>query len=87
LAELGLEVPIGLHAGECERVGTGLRGVAVNIGARICSLAQRGEVLASSTVRDLVAGSGIVFDDAGTHQLKGIPEPVRVYRVASLEPG
>ena len=86
LAELDLDVRIGLHAGECERVGTGLRGVAVNIGARIGSLAQRGEVLVSSTVRDLVAGSGILFDDAGIHELKGIPEPWRVYRVASVGP-
>lgn len=85
LDELGLAVRIGLHAGECERVGTGLRGVAVNIGARIGGLAVAGEVLVSSTVRDLVAGSGIGFDDTGSHLLKGIPEPWRVYRVASVE--
>ena len=86
LAELDLDVRIGLHAGECERVGSGLRGVAVNIGARIGSLARSGEVLVSSTVRDLVAGSGITFEDAGSHELKGIPDPWRVYRVASVEP-
>lgn len=85
LDELGLPVRIGLHAGECERVGSGLRGVAVNIGARIGALAQPGEVLVSSTVRDLVAGSGIGFEDAGSHELKGIPDPWTVYRVASVE--
>jgi class 3 adenylate cyclase len=85
LDDLGLGVRIGLHAGECERVGTGLRGVAVNIGARIGSLAGAGEVLVSSTVRDLVAGSGIGFEDAGSHELKGIPDPWKVFRVASVE--
>lgn len=85
VAELGLDVRIGLHAGECERVGTGLRGLAVNIGARIGSLARAGEVLVSSTVRDLVAGSGIGFADAGSHELKGIPDPWHVYRVTSVD--
>lgn len=83
LAELGLDVRIGLHAGECERAGTGLRGAAVNVGARIGALAAAGEVLVSSTVRDLVAGSGIAFEDAGTHGLKGIPDRWRLYRVVS----
>jgi class 3 adenylate cyclase len=86
LAELDLDVRIGLHAGECERVGSGLRGVAVNIGARIGAVATAGEILVSSTVRDLVAGSGINFEDTGSHELKGIPEPWRVYRVASIDP-
>ena len=84
LAELELSVRIGLHAGECERIGSGLRGLAVNIGARIGSLAQSGEVLVSSTVRDLVAGSGIVFEDAGRHHLKGVPEAWQLYRVSSV---
>lgn len=79
--ELGLELRIGIHAGECERAGTGLRGVAVHLGARIGAMAGAGEVLVSSTVRDLVAGSGFAFEEAGRHRLKGIEEPVQVYRV------
>jgi class 3 adenylate cyclase len=84
LRDVGLEVRIGLHAGECERAGTALRGVAVHIGARIQSLAPGGEIFASSTVRDLVAGSGIEFEDAGVHALKGIPDPWQLYRVINL---
>jgi class 3 adenylate cyclase len=84
LAALDLEVRIGLHAGECERVGSGLRGVAVNIGARVSALAAPGEILVTSTVRDLVAGSGLAFEEAGSHELKGVPEPWNVYRVATV---
>ena len=83
VAGLDLQVRIGLHAGECERAGAALRGVAVHVGARIQSLAASGEILASSTVRDLVAGSGIGFEDAGVHHLKGVPEPWQVYRVVN----
>jgi class 3 adenylate cyclase len=83
---LDLRLRIGLHAGECERVGNGLRGVAVHIGARIGAAAKPDEVLVSSTVRDLVAGSGIVFEDAGRHDLKGVPDPWQLYRVASTNP-
>ena len=83
LRELDLDVRIGLHAGECERVGQGLRGVAVHVGARISSSASADEILVSSTIRDLVAGSGIAFDDAGRHELKGVPEPWQLYRVLS----
>ena len=83
VAGLGLELRVGLHAGECERVGAGLRGLAVHVGARIAAAAQPGEVLVSSTVRDLVAGSGIAFEDAGRHELKGVPEPWQLYRVVS----
>jgi class 3 adenylate cyclase len=83
IGDLGLDVRIGLHAGECERVGTGLRGVAVHVGARIGALASAGEILVSSTVRDLVAGSGIAFEDAGTHELKGVSEAWVLHRVAS----
>ena len=79
--QLDLEVRIGLHAGECERAGSGLRGVAVHVGARIGGVAAANEILVSSTVRDLVAGAGIAFDDAGVHDLKGVPEPWRLYRV------
>ena len=84
LAALDLEVRVGLHAGECERVGTALRGVAVHVGARIGASAEASEILASSTVRDLVAGSGIAFEDAGERKLKGVPEPWQLYRVTSV---
>jgi len=71
---LVIEVRAGVHVGECE-VGDGdFTGIAVHIGARVCGLAGSGEVFATSTVRDLVAGSGITFADRGRHTLKGIPE-------------
>jgi class 3 adenylate cyclase len=70
---LGLDVRVGLHTGECERRGTDLAGIAVHTGARVAALAGPGEVLVTSTVRDLVAGSGIEFRDRGRHALKGIP--------------
>lgn len=81
---LGLDLRIGLHAGECERAGTALRGMAVHIGARVSGEAAAGEILASSTVRDLVAGSGIGFEDAGRRTLKGVPDPWQLYRVTSV---
>jgi class 3 adenylate cyclase len=81
LVELGLDVRAGLHAGECELLDDKVGGIAVHIGARVATQAQPGEVLVSSTVRDLVAGSGIAFDDRGTHQLKGIPGEWRLYAV------
>ncbi|HXF35776.1 MAG TPA: adenylate/guanylate cyclase domain-containing protein [Actinomycetota bacterium] len=81
--ELGLEVRAGLHAGECEARGGKLVGVAVHVGARVAALAEAGEVLASRTVRDLVAGSGIGFEDRGDHALKGVPGTWRLYAVAS----
>ena len=81
LGALGLDVRVGLHAGECERVGGGLRGVAVHVGARVGAEAESGEILVTSTVRDLVAGSGIAFEDAGTRALKGLPESRQLYRV------
>jgi hypothetical protein len=62
-----------VHTGECELDGEKVRGIAVHTGARVASLARPGEVLVSSTVRDLVAGSGIEFEDRGTHELKGVP--------------
>ncbi|MGH8986377.1 MAG: adenylate/guanylate cyclase domain-containing protein [Acidimicrobiia bacterium] len=70
---LGLEVRAGLHTGECELRGDNLAGIAVHIGARVSALAGPGEVLVTSTVRDLVAGSGIAFDDRGQQTLKGVP--------------
>jgi DNA-binding SARP family transcriptional activator len=78
---LGVSVRVGLHTGECERVDGKLGGVAVHIGARVCALAGPSEILVSSTVRDLVAGSGLLFVDRGLHALKGVPGDWRVYRL------
>jgi len=78
---LGLEIRAGLHTGECEIVGSNVAGIAVHIGARVAALAGAGEVLVSSTVRDLVAGSGISFSERGEHELKGVPEKWRIYAV------
>ncbi len=80
---LGLEMRAGLHTGECEKVGNKLTGIAVSIGARVGALAGSGEVLVSSTVVDLVAGSGLVFEDRGEHELKGVPGPRRLFAVAA----
>jgi class 3 adenylate cyclase len=77
--ELGLEVRAGLHTGECEVVGDKVAGIAVNIGARIASQAGPGEVLVSSTVTDLVAGSNLQFDERGVAELKGIPGSWRLF--------
>jgi class 3 adenylate cyclase/pimeloyl-ACP methyl ester carboxylesterase len=81
VAALGLEVRAGCHTGEVELAGDHVRGIAVHIGARVAALAGPGEVFASSTVKDLVAGSGLVFEDAGEHELKGVPDRWRLYRV------
>jgi pimeloyl-ACP methyl ester carboxylesterase/class 3 adenylate cyclase len=78
---LGLEVRAGLHTGECEVSGSKLTGVAVHIGARIAALATGGEILVSNTVKDLVAGSGLMFDDRGLQALKGIPGELRLFAV------
>jgi class 3 adenylate cyclase len=80
---LGLEIRAGLHTGECERLDGKLGGIAVPTGARIAALAEPGEVLVSSTVKDLVAGSGLAFEDRGAHELKGVPGEWRLYAVAS----
>ncbi|HEV8315429.1 MAG TPA: adenylate/guanylate cyclase domain-containing protein, partial [Burkholderiaceae bacterium] len=79
---LGLEVRAGLHTGECELIGDKLGGIAVHTGARVAAQAQSGEVLVSSTVRDLVAGSGLSFQDRGVQSLKGIPGEWRLFAVA-----
>jgi pimeloyl-ACP methyl ester carboxylesterase len=76
---LGLEVRIGLHSGEVELIGEDVSGIAVHIAARVGALATPGEVLASSTVKDLVAGSGIPFVDRGAKRLKGIPDEWRLF--------
>jgi class 3 adenylate cyclase len=78
---LGLEVRAGLHTGELELVGDRVAGIAVHIGARISASADPGLVLASSTVRDLVAGSGIEFEDRGVRELKGVPGEWRLFAV------
>jgi class 3 adenylate cyclase len=77
--ELGIEVKIGVHAGEVEHEGEDLFGITVHIGSRVTNLAGPGEVLVSSTVRDLMAGSGITFTDWGTHILRGIPGEWRLF--------
>jgi class 3 adenylate cyclase len=76
---IGLEVRAGVHAGEVELRGDDIGGIAVHIGARISALAGANEVLVSSTVRDLVAGSGLAFDERGVHTLKGIPDEWRLF--------
>ena len=83
LHDLGLEVRLGLHTGECEALDGKVAGIAVSIGARVSALAAAGEVLVSQTVRDLVAGSGINFADRGVQKLKGVPGEWRLYSVAS----
>ena len=80
---LGIELRAGLHTGECEILRDDIGGIAVHTGARVAELAGPGEVLVSSTVRDLVAGSGIEFHERGLHTLKGVPEPWRIYAVTS----
>jgi class 3 adenylate cyclase/alpha-beta hydrolase superfamily lysophospholipase len=78
---LGLEIRSGVHTGELELVGSEVRGIAVHIGARVMSLAGPSEVMVSSTVKDLSPGSGLVFEDAGEHELKGVPDRWALYRV------
>ena len=78
--ELGLDVRIGIHTGEVEAIDGKPGGIAVSVGARIAALAEGGEMLVSSTVKDLVAGSGLEFADAGGHELRGIPGTWQLYR-------
>jgi len=78
---LGIEVRAGLHTGECEMIGEDVGGIAVHIGSRVAALAGAGEVLVSSTVKDLVAGSGLRFGDCGNHLLKGVPGDWRIFAV------
>jgi class 3 adenylate cyclase len=84
---LGLDIRAGVHTGECEIAGDKLAGIAVHIGARVAGQAGPGEVLVSSTVRDLVAGSGLEFEDRGPASLKGVPGEWRLYRVAEARVG
>ena len=84
LAAVGLAVRSGLHAGEIELLAGDVGGIAVHIAARVCAIAGADEILASSTVRDLVAGSGIEFEDRGLQALKGIPDEWRIVAVRSV---
>ncbi|HET9675248.1 MAG TPA: adenylate/guanylate cyclase domain-containing protein [Gaiellaceae bacterium] len=81
--DLGLELRAGLHAGECELLDGKATGIAVSLGACVAAHAQAGEVLVSSTVKDLVAGSGIGFADRGIAELRGIPGEWRIFAVES----
>jgi class 3 adenylate cyclase len=82
--ELGLQVRAGIHTGECELVGDKIAGIAVVTGSRISALASPGEVLVSNTVRDLVAGSGLAFEDRGEHELKGVPGTWRLHAAVAV---
>jgi class 3 adenylate cyclase len=77
----GLELRAGLHTGEVELRGDDIGGLAVHIASRVSAMAAAGEVLVTGTVRDLVVGSGIVFDDRGRHNLKGVPDEWQVLAV------
>jgi pimeloyl-ACP methyl ester carboxylesterase len=79
VTRLGVSVRCGVHTGECEVLGKKMGGIAVHLGARVCSAAAPNEVLVSSTVKDLVAGSGLRFTDRGEHELKGVPGEWRLY--------
>ena len=81
VTDLGIQIRAGLHAGECELRGDDVGGLAVHIGARVAGLAGPGEILVSRTVRDLVAGSGLRFDDRGEAELKGVPDRWPLYAV------
>jgi class 3 adenylate cyclase len=81
LREIGIDIRAGLHAGECELLDEKVTGIAVHVGARVAAEADAGDVLVSSTVKDLVAGSGIEFSERGTAQLKGVPGEWRLYAV------
>jgi pimeloyl-ACP methyl ester carboxylesterase len=81
IREVGLEIRAGVHTGEVELTDEAVQGIAVHIGARVAAIAGPSEVLVSSTVKDLVAGSGLTFEDAGEHELKGVPDLWHLYRV------
>jgi len=76
---LGIEIRAGIHTGECLLIDGKVGGIAVTIGARIAALAQPSQVLVSQTVKDLVAGSGLAFEPAGEHELKGVPDRWRLF--------
>jgi class 3 adenylate cyclase len=82
VGELGLEVRAGLHTGEAEMIGEDVGGLAVHIAARVSQAAGAGEVLVSGTVKDLVVGSGLEFEDRGSRELRGVPGEWRLFAVA-----
>ncbi|HJR93800.1 MAG TPA: hypothetical protein VJ807_00075 [Gaiellaceae bacterium] len=86
MRQLGIEIRAGLHTGECERIDEKVGGIAVSIGARVAAQAGPSEVLVSSTVKDLVAGSGIQFRERGVAELKGAPGEWRLFAVESATP-
>ncbi len=79
--QLDMEIRAGLHTGEIELMGENVGGMAVHIGARVAALAYANEVLVSSTVKDLVTGSGLQFEERGAHVLKGVPGEWRLFAV------
>ena len=79
---LGVRLRVGVHTGECEVLGEKYSGIAVHLGARVASAAEPSQVLVSSTVKDLVVGSGLHFEDLGPRTLKGVPDEWRLFRVA-----
>jgi len=85
--ELGIDIRAGLHFGECEAIGKKVGGIAVHTGARVLSASGPHDVVATAMAKDLVAGSGIEFEDAGVHELKGIPGEWRLFRVSSIDGG
>lgn len=82
--DFGIEIRAGLHTGECEARGDDLAGITVHIGARVCGMAEANEVLISRTVRDLVYGSSLTFEDRGDHHLKGVPGTWNVFSVLAV---
>ena len=86
IRDLGLEVRAGVHTGECELHDGKVAGLAVSIGARVAAYAGPSEVLVSQTVKDLVAGTGLLLEDRGERELKGVPGNWRVYRASPAEP-
>ncbi|HVD71748.1 MAG TPA: adenylate/guanylate cyclase domain-containing protein, partial [Actinomycetota bacterium] len=83
--DLGIQIRAGVHTGECELINEKVGGIAVSIGPRVAALAGPSEVLVSQTVKDLVAGSGFTFHDAGLHELKGIPDRWHLYRASGQD--
>ena len=86
MGELDLQIRAGLHTGECQVVDGKLAGIAVNIGARVAAQASPGEILVSSTVKDLVAGSGLQFEERGRATLKGVPGEWQLHAVSPDSP-
>ena len=83
VAGLAVQCRVGVHTGECEVLGEKYSGIAVHLGARVAGVAEPGQVVVSSTVKDLVAGSGLAFRDLGMRALKGVPDPWRLFHVVA----